>query len=593
MRRILFLFLLSALVAPSARADESDKRFIQARQLIYLERFDQALALIEGIAPATEGQWDMQEELLRDLYLGQKNYAALEDLVYRALARKPQRPDRNRWLYLKAELNLKANQVDSAQAILDSVWQADLSDSTITRVAALYEQHALADLALGTYLKARTRRGDSTCFALPLAALFESRRDYGRAADEYFRAMERDTATARLVENRILQLVNSEEGRMGIEPELSARAKQQATALPAQRLLTMLYLETGRPDLAWKSAWQVDELGKQQGLSLSLFIRQASERGYYVVAREAARAVITNYPQSPVRHQVEWELARMAARSGDYQDAARQYRFIAENSPAVRFRLEASLAYAEVAVKELGDQAGADSVYRSVLAQPRIMPLYDQAMLGVAYIAGARGQLDSSRAVLLELAKASPNSPLRDELTYRLAEIAYFEGNLRLAGEGFNALPTDFPRSLWVNDALRRSLLLTAFADVAEGDLKALARAEACARRRAFDSALVLLAGIRTSFEAPLAPTALLVAAETHLAAGRPDSAVALWEEFVARYPANGDAPLALKQAAEVTDFRLERPEAALSRYRRLLEDYPRSHYTDVARQRVRVLGQF
>jgi len=581
------------LTAGTVRADDIDKRLVQARQLIYLERFDQALQLIESVAPANEGQWILREELLRDLYNGQKNYAALERVVQSALERRPDRPDKSEWLFLRAELYLKADHVDSAEAILDSLWHADLADSTIARATALYQQHALSDLALGTYLKARESRGDSTCFALPLAALYESRRDYAHATEEYFRAMERDTLTARLVENRVLQLVNTDEGRQGIEPELQNRTRQTSTALPAQRLLSMLYLETGRPDLAWQSAQKVDALSGQQGLTLTLFIRQASERGYYAVAREAARTVITDYPGSPVRHQAEWELARMAAQTGDFEDAARQYRFIAESSPAVRFRMEASLAYADIVMRDLGDLATADSVYRAVLSQPRVMPYYDQAMLGTAYIASAKGQLDSCRSVLVELAKASPNSPVRDELTYRLAEVAYFEGNLKLAQEGFTALATDFPRSLWVNDAQRRGLLLTAFSEVAAGDLKALARAEALSRERQFDSALVLLSGIRTSAEAPLAPTAILVAADTYLAAGRPDSAVALWNEYVATYPQGGDAPLALRKAAEVTDFRLKRPQAALAIYRRLLEEYPQSHYNDLARQRVRVLGQF
>jgi TolA-binding protein len=588
---LLLLVLLT--VAAAARADETDKRYVQARQLIYLERYDQALTLIESVTPATPEQWTQREDLLRDLYSGQKNYAALEDLTRAALARVPDRVDRAQWLLLLGELNLKADRIDSAEAILDGLWKADPSDSMITAVAALYEQHALSDVALSTYLKARQVTGDSTRFAMPLASLYESRRDYGRSTVEYFKAMAHDTAMARLVENRVLQLVGSKEGSAGIEAELQARSTAAATRLPALRLLSVLYLETGRPDRAWRAAWQVDSLSGKQGVTLSLFIRQASERGYNAVAREAARAVINSYPQSPVRHQAEWELARMAARSGDFQDAANQYRYIAENSPAVRFRNEAALAYADLNMRELGDLATADSVYRSILERPRMMPIYDQAMLGIAYIQEARGRLDSARAVLLALANASPDSPVRDELTYRLAEIAYFEGNLKLAREGFDGLPRDFPRSLWANDALRRSLLLTAFATVAEADMKNLARAEYLSRQRRFDSALVLLAGMRTSAEAPLAPTALFVAAETHLAAGRADSAVALWDQYVTEYPESGDAPLALKNAAEVADFRLQQPQEAVAHYRRLLEAYPRSHYAEAARERVRVLGQF
>jgi tetratricopeptide (TPR) repeat protein len=593
MRRTVVALLLAVGAALTAQADEVDKRYVQARQLIYLERYEKALELIESTTPTTEGQWIQREELLRDLYTGQKNYAALEALTYAALERIPGRADRTSWLFLLGELNLKADRIDSAEAILNRIWRGDPSDSTIAAVASLYEQHALSDVALTTYVEARKVTGDSTRFALPLAGLYESRRDYERATTEYFRAMARDTVTSRLVENRVLQLVGSSEGCAGIEAALTARAGQAATRLPALRLLSVLYLETGRPDLAWDAAWKVDTLSSQQGLTLSTFVRQASEHAYYSVAREAAHAVLAKYPGSPVRHQVEWELARMAARTGDFEDAARQYQYIAVNSPALRFRNEAAIAYADLNVRELGNTATADSVYRRIIDGPRMMPIYDQAMLGRAYIAETRGRLDSARAILLELAAASPESPVRDELTYRLAEIAYFEGNLNLAREGFDGLPKDFARSLWVNDALRRSLLLTAFSTVAEADMKALARAEFLGRQRRFDSTLVLLAGMRTSAEAPLAPTALFVAAETHLAAGRPDSAVALWDQFATAYPESGDAPLALRNAARTTDYRLQEPREAAARYRKLLEMYPRSHYTEEARERVRILGQF
>ncbi len=573
-------------------AQETRKKFIQARQLMMLERYDQALHLLEMTSPGSEEEWQIQENLLSEIYRGQKNYAGLELLIHSALRRNPTRSDRGRWQFQRAELYLKADLIDSARTLLDSLWHSDVTDTTIAKVASLYEQHTLADWAQSTYLEAREQLGDSTIYAFQLAVLFESRRDYARSTQEYFRAIARDSAIARRIENRLLKLLETTDGDSPMEQELQKAAATPASAATANRLLVTLYLESGRPDDAWKAAWTVDSVNGQNGLSLIVFMRQAYERNYQSVAMRAARRILSAYPQSPVRHQAEWELARMALKTGNVHDAREQLIRISRTSPVLRFRLEAALGYAELAWRTMGDLQVGESVYAAVVFLKPAGQYFHRAMLGRAMIASIQGDYGKVRSLLVKMEIKKPQPKDREELTYRLAELKYFEGDLEGALSTWSALITDYPKGVWVNDALRYNMLLSAYSEIAPADLRALGKAEALARMRRPDSALQIIAGLRGSLEAPLAPSAILLAARIHQDAGSADSALALWDGFVKAYPDAADAPGALMLAAELCEKVLSRPETARDRYHTLLEVYPKSHWSEEARLRLRTLGQ-
>ena len=150
----------------------------------------------------------------------------------------------------------------------------------------------------------------------------------------------------------------------------------------------------------------------------------------------------------------------------------------------------------------------------------------------------------------------------------------------------------DYPKSVWVNDALRYVMLLTAYGEVATADVKRLAEAEALGRRRQYDSALARIAGIRTNPAAPLAPRTALASAMDHRDAGRPDSALQILEHFVMVFADEADAPYALMLAGRILERDLNRAEQARDRYRQLLEAYPRSHWAEEARQKLRSSDQ-
>jgi TolA-binding protein len=583
--------LLALCLVGTVRAQGIPKAYIQARQLLLLQRWDQALGLIESVVPSSEEEWSLRESLLADTYEGQGNYAALELLARGALERKPDRADKTEWLLEWGRVLLLGDDLDSANAVLNRAWKASTDDSTITRVADLYKEHSLSDQALAIYLEARKVRSDSTRFALQIAELYEARRDYARATDEYFRAIRRDSTLTRQVENRVLQLIQTAEGREGIEAELRRAAARPEGAVMARSILTTLYLEDGHPDLAWKAACEVDSLQHLGGANLISFMRLASERGYYEVARMAAATILERYPGSPIHHEAEWEMAQMSRSMGDWQGACEQYATLARTSPVLRFRLESAVEYADLEREHGGRLDLADSVYGQVLSASPTGVYANQALLGKAAVAVARGDLDGARSLLAQVAQAQPQDASREEAAFRLGELSYFEGDLKQAGETWKALTNDFPRSPWVNNALDYLFLLNSYADAAAADLKLLGHAEALSRRGRQDSALVLVTGLRGSIMAPLAPRATVLAANWHRLAGRTDSALAIWDAFAESFPKDPDAPWALLSAARLCELELSKPEAALNRYNKLLEQYPRCQWAEEARSHIRRLG--
>ncbi len=573
-----------------AWAQSTPKPFIQARQLLLLQRWDHALQLIESVVPANEDEWLLRESLLAEAYEGQGNFASLELLARQALERRPDRPDRTHWLLVRGRLLLLSDQLDSAQAVLGATWRQHPVDSVIQSVAELYQRHSLSDLALATYLEARKVTKDSVRFALAIAELYEARRDYAGATQEYFRAIRTDSTLARQVENRVLQLVNTQEGGEEIEAEL-VRAK----SLPggdelALRLLSALYLGSGRPEEAWQAAWSLDSLQGQEGLSLIAFLRQAAERGYYEVAARGAATLLERYPDSQVRYQAEWELAGMALRLGDWKSARDQYAQISRTSPVMRFRIESALAYADIERRYAKRLESADSTYALVETLTPAGPYAGTARLGRAAVAIDRGNYASARQVLAEVAANGVPETAREEAAFHLGHLAWFEGDLEAATDVWKALTDDFPHSAWVNDALNYLFLLTNYSSSAAGDLKLLGHAEALARRTQYDSSLALVAGLRGTQDAPLAPRACFLAGQWHHDAGRADSALAVWDGYVERYATDPDAPRALWLSARLYETEVHKPQEARRRYGLLLERYPRCHWVEEARGRIRKL---
>jgi tetratricopeptide (TPR) repeat protein len=384
-RVALLAFLLSWVGV--AFAQGVPKPYVQARQLLLLQRWDQALQLIESVVPSSDEEWLLRETLLAEAYEGQQNYGALEILARQALERKPDRPDRVQWYLLRGRLFLLGDDVDSARAVLDRTWKEHPTDSVISAVATLYEDHTLSDLALATYLDARKVVGDSARFAMAIAELYEARRDYARATDEYFRAIHSDSSLTRQVENRVLALVNTTESSEAIEKELKKASIHPESAVIARRILTTLYLENGHPDLAWRTAWEVDSMLQLGGTNLIGFMRQSAERGYYDAASRAATTLLERYPTTPVRYQAEWELAGLAKTMGQWQSARDQYAQMARNSPVARFRIEAGLEYADLERENGGKPELADSVYAEVAASMPQGPYLGRALLGRSSVA--------------------------------------------------------------------------------------------------------------------------------------------------------------------------------------------------------------
>ncbi|NIN64601.1 MAG: tetratricopeptide repeat protein, partial [Anaerolineae bacterium] len=98
--------------------------------------------------------------------------------------------------------------------------------------------------------------------------------------------------------------------------------------------------------------------------------------------------------------------------------------------------------------------------FQSVISDFRDAPQYADALVRLGDCMMARGNLDSAGA-LFQRALKDPKADVRhEELTFKLIEIDFYRGDLEQALDGYNGLIAEFPKGLFVNNALERVIVI-------------------------------------------------------------------------------------------------------------------------------------
>ncbi|HMY37570.1 MAG TPA: tetratricopeptide repeat protein, partial [bacterium] len=78
----------------------------------------------------------------------------------------------------------------------------------------------------------------------------------------------------------------------------------------------------------------------------------------------------------------------------------------------------------------------------------------------------------------------------------------------------------------------------------------------------------------------------------THERLGQYNEAVSTFYQVLTAEPQSIQADLALKKAAEIYDYKLNRPDKAIQLYRQLLVKFPKSIFQNEIRKRLRLVEQ-
>jgi tetratricopeptide (TPR) repeat protein len=462
--------------------------------------------------------------------------------------------------------------------------------SMISRISDIYRANGLYDEAVETYLKGRERHGDMSLFAEQLGRLYEIRRDYPAAAREYYMFTVSDTLNEerghRLL-RRLIDSVDDDEDIALLKAEFVALSKAHPSDTIPRKYYADLLIRQGNLREAYKVYKEVDELRREEGRYLVFFARRCLEREDYPLAAETCRFVLDQYPGRPSVIQARYVLSAAYSGIGHGDSAIAVLHQIAGSSPDGREVIEARFAIGRLYLESMNEPDSALAYFSNVPDDPRTSVWYHLALLwmGDCYIALDDFEKADSLYNLVQIDKLSEDG--QEGLIWRKAQSKFFSHSYDEAKRLYAQLTVRFRKGLYVNDCLRKILMIDENVGFDRVDLDSYADSEHMIITARYDSAVALLTGVSLKEGALLADISTFRLGELQLLLG--DSLVAV-ETFQRILDDFEESFYRAESLRYIADIQFESGDLAVSEsaYRRLLTEFDNLILQEHARKRLK-----
>lgn len=464
-------------------------------------------------------------------------------------------------------------------------------------------------LATETLLKGREATGTPTLFVFELARAYTMDMRFDEAMDEYLRYLIAEPGAQWQVQQHIMQfgeIPQALESALRVTVRVAARNENN---LAVQQLLAWLYME--RKDYVGAAGVYrtIDRLRKSNGQELAMFAQRAFTDNQFLVARDVYRDLLEKYPESNVAPECEFHIARCTealAEQALVPDALEPAKNRNENT------FERALAlYRAAAQKYAQHPVGFESRYRigwilftrqhdataalEILREVAPLRRSAQGRLDADILIGdvllAQGNVEEALAQYQQiLARPGANGRERGEIAFKIAEIHYFQGAFETALAELEPLGENTSADI-ANDAMALTSFIARYSAPTDVPLRAYAAAQLLVRRNRLDEAVAALRSLLGAYDAmPVAEQAYITLGETLRDAGKPNEAVAVWEEFLAKMPESADRDVAMFGLGALYETLPGQRTKAIDMYQRLLGELPASLYAARARERILIL---
>lgn len=507
----------------------------------------------------------------------------------------------------------KAGREPQAMAVWDGLIEEAPKDPMRYRlVAGALAENRLLEKAAETYRRARKATGDPSLFTMELAQLLAVTMDYGGSTREYVRWLRTNPSQLAFVEGRMSSFSGNPEARALAEKELRAAIGEQESAA-LYELLGWLYLEGRQYEQALAAYRKLDNLAAASGAALYAFGLKAFSAGAWAAASAAFREAISAPLTSSLMPAAKFAYARTLSASAEVRDSlAVPLEAHIPHPPADPALTEDAIRWYQRVIEEYpGSEFAARSYFQiGVLRRQRFLDLHgaEQAFAHAVEMSAGHPQLavegrvelgllaveQGDTALAAERFRAVAGAPgagpdQQDEANFRLAELAYFAGDLDGALEILRGLSVTLTAKV-ANDALELSALLEMNRERSGALLRQMARGDFLGRQHRFSEAAAIMEEVASKAAGePLYDVVLLRLASWQEAMAEYGKALGTYARMLQDSTENvalGDR--ALFRSAEVQEFGLKDTASAVASYEKLLERYPGSVYGSVARRRIR-----
>jgi tetratricopeptide (TPR) repeat protein len=573
----------------SGNQSESQQKIQLAQRLIRQRNYEPAERLLE-VALAEDSANQVIQAMLLTCFLELKHHFKSEALLEEMLLEEPRNFNYNLML---AEVQSQMGEEEKALASYAVTMYLIPPDDTIRFLQLVSSQvtYGLEDAALYLIDSLRTATGDPRLLALPRAQVFEKQGKYDKAVDEYFPLLTEDTTRLAIeAERRIFAMLAFEGSAEATSKALQSRSERGGTAR-AMRLLATHYMATEDFDRAFDYSLKQDSLETQKGDALLYFMHQAKEKKRFDQVLRMGDMLMARYQNAPGLLGAYFSYAGALVQTERYDSAITIYHHIISISPSANDKAEALFQVGQVYAEHLNDCRTAIAVYDSVATSYRRGFGYINALREIPLCFIRLGELPSAEQAYLRLSALKVNDEVAEEILYHQGLIQFFEKEFDTAQSMFNRVIVEYPRGLFVNDALRLLMTVTE----AEGNDTLLYDYAAALRfrmQRNEDSARVKFEDLVNTSQKSLADVSLLTLAE--MALDRQDTTAALGnvERLMTEFPESYYVPFGVKLKADILVRKPATYDEAVGLYRQLLQAYPNFPESSEVRNILRLLNQ-
>ena len=563
--------------------------------------FGKASELFEQLYGQKPSQYYYQYLLLSLVEM--KDYGKAERLI-----KKCQRaePDASRYAVDLGYVSYRSGNPEKAKKIYEEALKKlgpnqqqifDLSNAFIARGENEY--------AIRTYLKGRQLMNSSYPFGFELASAYERMGDFKNAIEEYLNMLDLNKAYLNTVQDRIQMTlsfdVNNEKNEI-LRKTLLSRAQKNPDNTNYAELLWWYSIQQKDFDIALIQAKALDRRFRENGEKLISLATLAISNEKYDVAIDCYQYLVLKGPGFPNYKVGRRELAN-----------TRYLKIISEPSPPKK--------QLEILEKEFADElalnpddpenisviknlAHIKAFYLGKTQESIDLLTHAIGIVGIASAESTKCKIELADILLFtdDVWEATllyqqayldfKFDVLGQEAKFKNAKLSFYIGEFNWAKAQADILKAATSKFI-SNDAIALSLLISENFDPDSNTigLEMYARADLLDYRNEENRAIEVLDSIPRMFgDHPILQQVLYKKGEILRKQGRYAESDSLFQQVVSEYPDEIMADKALMQAAALNEKQLNKRDAAMLLYQKLLDKYPGSIFIPDARKKFREL---
>ena len=559
-----------------------------ATSMVEVGDFERALAFLDQMQK-TYGPSTHIDALYKRIYAETKMYPEYEAIVQKQLAETPDNP------LLLAELaSIRFLLDDSGGA--DSLWNLALetgkeSQSTYIAVAAYKLRFGDYDGAVSAYEQGRRNLGNPYLFTSNLANVYESKREYDHAVEEYLLQLEQNPNSLGIVSSHVRGLLEDSDNPEEIVATVKKGVSRFNDPEIINKLLGDLYIRLGQFDKALDTYKAIGSGKKDDGASLYEFARRCYDYRSYRAAVRAIDEYFVTSKDEALRERALLLKGRAQRALGSVEQAINILLPLFNQASDLNVRDNAGYEVGSVFAVEKEDCEQAASIWGDLLRTAHSRDIIDVARVDLASCLIKMDQLEKADSLLTAATSGMKSGAESERASFLKGEIALFTGDYDRAARIYRRLIKDSPGSDFTNNALERLMVIEAEKndDKYSPDLDRFAAGAKARAMGRFEEAAGIFSD-EAFVKSSIGEQALFAAALTYREADENDLAMMTLKEYVEKYPQGFYVDRALLNLGDLYLLKKETRSLARDAFNKILEDFPDGPVSEQARGRLKAL---